>query len=401
MYKYLSTLILLIILFLFCHRILNFLETFAICFGSNETPLIKKFTPVSIMKCRHLSALYSTVSLTLFVFMLNLLLISSKRDDSVVVILCRNEDLEDIKKSLISFESTFNSKYHYPYAFLNDKPWEKSFIDEVTKVLSSDATFDIVSAQDWEMPNEIDINKAKTSWQEMKNNRVPYADLQSYHNMCRFFSRAFFNQPVVKNYKYYWRIEPGVEFHCNLEFDPFERMDKNGYKYGFTIAIREFMSSIPTLGKVTKDFQNKFPEHIPKDINRLNFMFDNKNEYNGCHFWSNFEIGSFEFLRSPGYQAYAKFLNENGGFYYERWGDAPVHSLGVYLFLDKSEVHFFEDIGYTHAPFTHCPRTVGGCNCDYKKSIDFKFGSCLSGYLRDQQEGVMSNDFRVVENIKR
>jgi hypothetical protein len=41
--------------------------------------------------------------------------------------------------------------------------------------------------------------------------------------------------------------------------------------------------------------------------------------------------------------------------YVFRWGDAPVHSIAVGLFLNKSEVHFFNDIGYKHEPFIHCP----------------------------------------------
>jgi alpha 1,2-mannosyltransferase len=38
-----------------------------------------------------------------------------------------------------------------------------------------------------------------------------------------------------------------------------------------------------------------------------------------------------------------------------RWGDAPVHSIAVGLFLNKSQVHFFNDVGYKHDPFMHCP----------------------------------------------
>lgn len=38
-----------------------------------------------------------------------------------------------------------------------------------------------------------------------------------------------------------------------------------------------------------------------------------------------------------------------------QWGDAPVHSLGAALFLEAHEIHYFEDIGYGHPPFLHCP----------------------------------------------
>lgn len=82
---------------------------------------------------------------------------------------------------------------------------------------------------------------------------------------------------------------------------------------------------------------------------------DNYTTYNGCHFWSNFEIGSLDFFRSERYLKYFDFLDKQGGFFYERWGDAPVHSLGVAMMLKTSEVHFFNDIGYKHNPLMHCP----------------------------------------------
>ena len=41
---------------------------------------------------------------------------------------------------------------------------------------------------------------------------------------------------------------------------------------------------------------------------------------------SNFEIGSFELFRNDLYQQYFEHLDKAGGFFYERWGDAPVRS---------------------------------------------------------------------------
>ncbi|KAJ2676023.1 hypothetical protein GGI25_003757 [Coemansia spiralis] len=88
----------------------------------------------------------------------------------------------------------------------------------------------------------------------------------------------------------------------------------------------------------------------------MEFVTDDKGGYTRCHFWSNFEIGSLDFLRSEQYMSYFDYLDRAGGFFYERWGDAPVHSLGVTMFLNKNEVHWFEDIGYYHGPLWNCPK---------------------------------------------
>lgn len=46
-------------------------------------------------------------------------------------------------------------------------------------------------------------------------------------------------------------------------------------------------------------------------------------------------------------------------------GDAPVHSIAASLFLKPEEMHFFQDIGYRHEPFQHCPKAKEDvCACD-------------------------------------
>lgn len=109
--------------------------------------------------------------------------------------------------------------------------------------------------------------------------------------------------------------------------------------------------------------------------------------------WSNFEIADMNFWRAPAYTAYVDYLEASGGFYYEvcpsrsplpsdahpmiirqRWGDAPVHSIGVALFARKEQIHFFDEIGYEHAPYQHCPREKkswenGRCGCNPGRSF--------------------------------
>jgi alpha 1,2-mannosyltransferase len=97
--------------------------------------------------------------------------------------------------------------------------------------------------------------------------------------------------------------------------------------------------------------------------------------------WSNFEVGNLNWLRSKAYIDYFESLDKDGGFFYERWGDAPVHSIAAGLLLKKEEIHFFNDIAYYHVPFTHCPtgektRLDLRCHCNPKDNFDWKGYSC-------------------------
>ena len=39
--------------------------------------------------------------------------------------------------------------------------------------------------------------------------------------MCRFNSGFFYRQKVLETLDYYWRVEPGVELTCDVDYDPF------------------------------------------------------------------------------------------------------------------------------------------------------------------------------------
>lgn len=62
-------------------------------------------------------------------------------------------------------------------------------------------------------------------------------------------------------------------------------------------------------------------------------------------------------------------MDKSGGFFYERWGDAPVHSIAAGIFLDVSEIHYFGDIGYRHDDVKTCALQESlqlQCNCNIR-----------------------------------
>lgn len=182
-------------------------------------------------------------------------------------------------------------------------------------------------------------------------------------------------------------FRPGVDFFCDVDYDPFLFMEENKKVYGtllvqipshtprrpltphlntlstscpslhfhllthkisgFTITIHEYEATIPTLWATTKEFMKEHPEYIAKD-NGMAFLSDNNGDsYNLCHcesnraelwevantdcwfvltVWSNLEIADMDFWRSDAYMAYFNYLESKGGFYYEvRLPSSPPH----------------------------------------------------------------------------
>jgi mannosyltransferase len=182
----------------------------------------------------------------------------------------------------------------------------------------------------------------------LEENNIQYSNMMSYHQMCRWNSGVFYKHPALANTRYYWRVEPKVHFFCDVDYDVFRYMNDHNKTYGFTINLFDAPQSIPTLWPETEKFLAAHPEYVNEN-NAMNWLIDSSlrpeqnviaNGYSTCHFWSNFEIADLEFWRSQAYEDYFNHLDRAGGFFYERWGDAPVHSIALALFEDSNKIHW-------------------------------------------------------------
>ncbi|KAI0062269.1 glycosyl transferase [Artomyces pyxidatus] len=311
------------------------------------------------------------------------------RANATFVVLCRNSDLAGIMSSVQQMEDRFNKRYGYPWVFLNDEPFTEEFKTRLSTLTDAHVSFGTIPKEHWVQPDWIDEERAAQQRKSMSTDMlhfIPYAGSVSYRNMCRFNSGFFFQHELLQPYRYYWRVEPDVRYFCDLDYDPFAFMESNGKTYGFTVALEEYRWTILSLWDTVKEFMKESPHLLP-DNNLMSFISDDwGNTYNYCHFWSNFEIADMDFWRGEAYTKFFNFLDQKGGFYYERWGDAPVHSIAASLFLRKDEIHFFGDIGYRHDPFQMCPQgdvwTRGRCSCNPKETMDVGVKSCMAKYTK-------------------
>ncbi|KAK9321214.1 nucleotide-diphospho-sugar transferase [Lipomyces orientalis] len=313
-------------------------------------------------------------------------------EKATFIMLVRNSEVHDARSSIRYVEDRFNKNFHYPWLFLNDRPFSQEFIRMTRVLVSGNATYGQIPKEAWSMPDWVDRQKARECMKDMANRNILYGGSESYRHMCRFFSGFFWRHELLANYDYYWRVEPNTQLYCDLTYDPFTFMRENNKTYGFTINLLEFASTIESLWPTVQNFSSEHPEYIHQN-NSLDFVVDDhksitEGSYNNCHYWSNFEIASLKFFRSQPYRDFFDALDQTGGFYYERWGDAPVHSLAVSIMLDKEEIHWFYDIGYRHHPFTHCPEPreefhdSGKCYCNPRQNFDRNPYSCTKQYQR-------------------
>ncbi|KAK8048871.1 glycosyltransferase family 15 protein [Apiospora phragmitis] len=251
--------------------------------------------------------------------------VNHPRENAVMVMLARNSERIAANKTITSIEKAFNK-----------------------------ATFEVIPKEQWTFPPGMDEKAAKQSMKEQGQRGLPHAGSEGYHHMCRFYSGKFYQLEALKKYKWYWRLEPDVDFTCAITYDPFVHMAKNNKKYGFTIALWEVGTTCPSLFRDIANWKelHNLPSNnlwkatvqaswIPYPFRQMLAYFMPHTDRFGdvwslCHYWSNFEIADMDFFRSKG-------------------GDAAVHALAVALFLDPSQVHHFEDFGYRHDLLYQCP----------------------------------------------
>ncbi|MCJ1278987.1 hypothetical protein MMC21_006808 [Puttea exsequens] len=314
---------------------------------------------------------------------------NSPRINATLLALVRNEELDGMISAMQDLERTWNHKFNYPWTFFNDEEFSPDFIRLTQMETKAKCNYEVIPKEHWAVPHWINSDLFDESARILEEQDIQYGPMVSYHQMCRWNSGMFYKHPALKEIRYYWRVEPKVHFFCDVDYDIFRWMQDNNKTYGFTINLYDAPQSIPSLWPETQKFLAAHPEYEHPN-NAREWVVDSArrpennikaNGFSTCHFWSNFEIADMEFWRSKPYEDYFEHLDRAGGFFYERWGDAPVHSIALGLFEDKSKIHWFRDIGYQHIPYFNCP------NSD-------KCKGCVKGRFTDGERFLFKEDCR-------
>lgn len=315
------------------------------------------------------------------------------RANAAFVVLARNKELDGVVQSLKSIERHFNRWYHYPYVFLNDGDFDEDFQATVKNYTSAPVEFGKIDNSMWGFPDWVDHEVAKEGIRKQGDAAIMYGGMESYHHMCRFYSGHFYKHPLLAKYEWYWRLEPEIKYFCDITYDPFLKMIESNKTYGFTIAVKELRETVPNIFRYASAYkrknnfdskglwemflepkpeqetppegeqksEQKLPDEIlqtepgDKNLEDIDPETMEGESYNMCHFWSNFEIARLDWFRSKEYEDFFQMMDRSGGFWNERWGDAPIHSLAAGILLGPGDIHYFRDFGYRHTTIQHCP----------------------------------------------
>jgi len=163
-----------------------------------------------------------------------------------------------------------------------------------------------------------------------------------YRNMCRFFMTEFFEILIFKyKAKYYLRLDTDSVIFEPVTFDMFKVIDTGNYSYGYIGDICD------------GDNDNGLTDFCVEYANKNNLPLKWKDKYivNGIKtrsVYNNFEILKLDLFTIPEVINFIRTVDRTGNIYKYRWGDAPLRTFMLSMFVEREQIYRFKNISYIH-----------------------------------------------------
>jgi len=190
---------------------------------------------------------------------------------------------------------------------------------------------------------------AATSMQPIPDRTAcaPETSTVGYRHMCRFHANDVHRHLDAIGHhdrEFIWRLDDDSSITHPIGYDVFHFMSVNRRKYGFVNLVMDDSACVEGLWANARKFAEKYSSELHNES-----FFETWND--PLVFYNNFEISHVSIWRDPLWVKFMDFIDTHGGIYTLRWGDAPLHTIGVSMLLSKHDIHSFSDVGYIHNPF--------------------------------------------------
>lgn len=163
-----------------------------------------------------------------------------------------------------------------------------------------------------------------------------------YRHMCRWQAGVVYEH--LADYDYYLRLDTDSFLRAPVEYNLFDHMRAGGYLYATLPGTLHLDTEWCVHGLRDTVAHWLRDEQIPtvQPIGEIP---------HGLMFYNNFELASVRWFREGHYRQMFEVLDRAGGIYLHRWGDAPIHTLGVYLFIPEAQRTELSGVHYMHQWF--------------------------------------------------
>eukprot|EP00656_Telonema_subtile_P013802 TRINITY_DN17016_c0_g1_i2.p1 TRINITY_DN17016_c0_g1~~TRINITY_DN17016_c0_g1_i2.p1 ORF type:complete len:1094 (+),score=263.27 TRINITY_DN17016_c0_g1_i2:74-3355(+) len=262
------------------------------------------------------------------------LVLTPPRLKAAIYVLVNPARLTQLMMMLQQLHTNFNNEYKYPIVLFHDTPLSPEQRSAITRDgqwswIKFEAIELSLSALEPELPAE-----------EVPE-RTPCAPTRLfYRHMCRFHAIEASRRMSELGFEWHWRMDDDSRLGAPVGYDVFELMATNKMLYSYLDVVQEEHKCVANLWeladvhlakrKLIPTFYHEWPE--------------------GVVFYNNFEISHHSVWESPEVQHWMQAVRTSRGIYTSRWGDAPIRTLAVAMFVDPLRVHRFSDLAYSHLP---------------------------------------------------
>ncbi|KAL3962860.1 hypothetical protein ACCO45_004383 [Purpureocillium lilacinum] len=138
---------------------------------------------------------------------------------AVFVALAHEQDLEPVLSSIYHLEDTFNNRYRYGWVFFSTAPLSDEFRRRTSNATAAVCMYEVVQDDDLKDPGPV------SNGDDKRDAALP-------GRLRHWKAGRFANEKRLRDYDWFWRIEPGAQFVHDLPFDIFRLMRDHGIAYG-------------------------------------------------------------------------------------------------------------------------------------------------------------------------
>ncbi|KAF4974416.1 hypothetical protein FZEAL_8690 [Fusarium zealandicum] len=322
---------------------------------------------------------------------------------AALVSLAHDHDLPAMLFSMQQLEDKFNSRYHYHWVFFSTQELGDDFKQRTSNATNATCIYEVIPDENWSIPGWTDQSQISTSRETtLDYDSETLRPMANIRQMNRWNSAPFAKERRMRDYDWFWRVEPGAQLTQDIPFDVFRFMRDNGIAYGFNRAILG-QTSLRALSPRIKSFVDQHPGLLHEEA-AISWLLDNNTDsvthqavlrddaqdfhdgrseadlsqdeieddhlaeqeddegsfslsecfaswlsgIYGSSLYPTFEIGSLAFFRSPNHVAFFDHLDSAGDFEHRRVDDVPVHTFSASMFLPRQSVWNFRNRDLLH-----------------------------------------------------
>jgi len=272
--------------------------------------------------------------------------------NAAIVILTQNtvERKIYLKTSLYFLFKNFNKNYKYPIIILHEGDYDDDAKKEIILGIRSDyrylLSFCEIDKDDFTIPNNIDLERVSKI---VSLKPVPYWRNLKYRMMCNFWMNHIYK--YTKDYEYFMRLDDDSIIEEPICLDLFKHMYEKQLIYVSNFVHIDcglcnygmkdlFKTIFPDSKEIDKLFiSSKLPMKTDvfekfNQILQLNKLEPSQTDINTdmpIMYYNNFFITKTDFWQRNDVKNVIQKINDHGGIFYYRYGDAPLQTLIVSL----------------------------------------------------------------------